>query len=223
MTLAEATGCWPHMKSPRWARTSLRRVSPMHITVSMWAAAPSCTTPPLPNTGTGDRWKRLLSRASLTDTPYGSEPDGPTDCKLRRSCGRARSRLGENRYRFFSNNCEHFSEWCVNGEHRSPQVERLLAPLRCVPRALTDLLRLLKATPLRGGDCGSRGPLSNGCRLHICAGEQRAEAPGADCSLFADQPNAGFIRAAHRRECRQGHAHHHRRLVHSEPFAARAA
>jgi Lecithin retinol acyltransferase len=71
---------------------------------------------------------------------------------------RARSRLGEDRYRFFSNNCEHFSEWCVNGEHRSPQVERLLAPLRCVSRALNDLLRLLKATPLRGGDCRCARP-----------------------------------------------------------------
>jgi hypothetical protein len=66
--------------------------------------------------------------------------------------GRARSRLGEDRYRFFSNNCEHFSEWCVNGEQRSPQVERLLAPLRYVSGALKDLLRLLKARPLRGGD-----------------------------------------------------------------------
>ena len=72
--------------------------------------------------------------------------------------GRARSRLGEDRYRFFSNNCEHFSEWCVNGEHRSSQVERLRAPLRCVSRALNDLLRLLKATPLRGGDCRCARP-----------------------------------------------------------------
>jgi Lecithin retinol acyltransferase len=71
--------------------------------------------------------------------------------------GRAHSRLGENRYRFFSNNCEHFSEWCVNGEHRSPQVERLLAPLRCVSRALNDLLRLLKATS-RGGNCRCARP-----------------------------------------------------------------
>jgi Lecithin retinol acyltransferase len=45
---------------------------------------------------------------------------------------RARSRLGENRYRLFSNNCEHLSEWCVNGEHRSPQVERFLTQLRRV-------------------------------------------------------------------------------------------
>ena len=45
---------------------------------------------------------------------------------------RARSRLGENRYRLFSNNCEHLSEWCVNGEHRSTQVERLVTQVRRV-------------------------------------------------------------------------------------------
>jgi Lecithin retinol acyltransferase len=56
---------------------------------------------------------------------------------------RARSRLGENRYRFFSNNCEHLSEWCVNGEHRSPQVEHLLAPLRRMSGALGALKHLL--------------------------------------------------------------------------------
>jgi hypothetical protein len=39
---------------------------------------------------------------------------------------RARSRLGENRYRLLSNNCEHFVEWCLYDEHRSFQVERAL-------------------------------------------------------------------------------------------------
>jgi hypothetical protein len=39
---------------------------------------------------------------------------------------RARSRLGEDRYRVASNNCEHFCEWCVRGQSRSEQVERLL-------------------------------------------------------------------------------------------------
>jgi lecithin:retinol acyltransferase len=29
---------------------------------------------------------------------------------------RARSRLGEDRYRLFSNNCRHFAEWCVLGD-----------------------------------------------------------------------------------------------------------
>jgi len=39
---------------------------------------------------------------------------------------RARSRLGEDRYRIASNNCEHFCHWCRSGENRSAQVERLL-------------------------------------------------------------------------------------------------
>jgi HRAS-like suppressor 3 len=36
---------------------------------------------------------------------------------------RARSRLGESRYRLWSNNCEHFCQWCISGTSRSPQVE----------------------------------------------------------------------------------------------------
>jgi hypothetical protein len=40
---------------------------------------------------------------------------------------RARSRVGENRYRILRNNCEHFCEWCLRGESRSYQVERLLS------------------------------------------------------------------------------------------------
>lgn len=39
---------------------------------------------------------------------------------------RARSRLGENRYNLLTNNCEHFCEWCVRGEHRSYQVDELI-------------------------------------------------------------------------------------------------
>jgi hypothetical protein len=39
---------------------------------------------------------------------------------------RARSRLGENRYRLLTNNCEHFSEWSRFGASRSHQVERWL-------------------------------------------------------------------------------------------------
>ena len=73
---------------------------------------------------------------------------------------RARSRVGENRYRFFSNNCEHLSEWCVNGEHRSPQLERLLARVYSISAVLSDFMRLLKVTSPRGGDCGTRGPPS---------------------------------------------------------------
>jgi len=38
---------------------------------------------------------------------------------------RARSRLGEDRYRLTSNNCEHFSHWCRSGRNASAQVDRL--------------------------------------------------------------------------------------------------
>jgi len=40
---------------------------------------------------------------------------------------RARSRLGEKRYRLFSNNCEHFVEWCLHDVARSFQAETALA------------------------------------------------------------------------------------------------
>jgi Lecithin retinol acyltransferase len=59
-----------------------------------------------------------------------------TRCSKRRSYDaaevvrRACSRLGENRYAVLSNNCEHFCEWCLYGEARSYQIERLLAWLR---------------------------------------------------------------------------------------------
>ena len=49
---------------------------------------------------------------------------------------RARSRVGENLYRMLTNNCEHFCEWCLHGEHRSYQVEALLVRIPVVyPRA----------------------------------------------------------------------------------------
>ena len=57
---------------------------------------------------------------------------------------RARSRLGEDRYRITSNNCEHFCEWCLSGESRSEQVERLVARVRLgiarIGRTLRDLV-----------------------------------------------------------------------------------
>jgi hypothetical protein len=57
---------------------------------------------------------------------------------------RACSRVGEDRYRLFSNNCEHFCEWCLQNEQRSYQIERLFR-----------LLRWWTATNLLG-PCGSR-------------------------------------------------------------------
>ena len=52
---------------------------------------------------------------------------------------RARSRVGEARYRILHNNCEHFCEWCVHGEARSYQIERLMSSRR----ALTVIVMLI--------------------------------------------------------------------------------
>ena len=101
-------------------------------------------------------WRGPVEETSLTrfadGHPMWVRPARPTGLPCEEIVRRARSRLGEDRYRFLSNNCEHLSEWCVNGEHRSSQVERLLKPLRRVARALNDLTRLLRATaPERSG------------------------------------------------------------------------
>ena len=48
---------------------------------------------------------------------------------------RARSRLGEDRYRLASNNCEHFCEWCLSGESRSEQVDQIVGWARVVALA----------------------------------------------------------------------------------------
>lgn len=50
---------------------------------------------------------------------------------------RARSRLGEKRYRLFTNNCEHFAEWCLHGVARSFQAETALS----YPTMLGEWLR----------------------------------------------------------------------------------
>ena len=82
---AAATGAWQQMKSRLWAHTSLRRASPMRTMASTWAAAPLFTMPPSHPTGAGARWKRFLSRASLTDIRYGSDLQGTMPCAVKRS------------------------------------------------------------------------------------------------------------------------------------------
>jgi len=37
---------------------------------------------------------------------------------------RAQLRLGESQYHILHNNCEHFVEWCISGNHRSEQSQR---------------------------------------------------------------------------------------------------
>jgi hypothetical protein len=54
---------------------------------------------------------------------------------------RARARVGEDRYRLLTNNCEHLCTWCIEGKSRSAQVrQRLLHPVAAV-RTLASLLR----------------------------------------------------------------------------------
>lgn len=50
---------------------------------------------------------------------------------------RARSRLGEHRYRMLTNNCEHFCAWALRGESRSSQVERFRPALVAIRNAIS--------------------------------------------------------------------------------------
>jgi len=57
--------------------------------------------------------------------------------------GRARTRLGEDRYGVLSNNCEHFVHWGVSGRARSGQVEKLLEHPAQLARAAADAFNVL--------------------------------------------------------------------------------
>jgi HRAS-like suppressor 3 len=66
---------------------------------------------------------------------------------------RARSRIGEANYRLFTNNCEHFCEWCLRGQHRSYQIDAWLAlpsrSLHMSRRLIAELLSLAGRTVRR--------------------------------------------------------------------------
>jgi len=64
---------------------------------------------------------------------------------------RARSRLGENRYAMVTNNCEHFCAWCLHGESRSEQIERIFALPRAFTAAIVYARRLMRRKPAAGG------------------------------------------------------------------------
>jgi hypothetical protein len=53
---------------------------------------------------------------------------------------RARSRLGESRYRLLTNNCEHFCAWCLDGISRSEQVRQCLRHPAVAVRTAASLL-----------------------------------------------------------------------------------
>jgi len=90
-------------------------------------------------------WSRALLRGpleevSLAEFAGGREVIVKSTNRARYSpeevVARARSRLGENRYRLATNNCEHFCEWCLSGESRSEQVERIIDWFRAPALAL---------------------------------------------------------------------------------------
>jgi hypothetical protein len=80
----------------------------------------------------------------------------PSSFDCREVVRRARSRVGEDRYRILSNNCEHFCEWCLRGEHRSYQVEAWLThpvrALRTTIRTVAQLRFLPGAIDMRAAD-----------------------------------------------------------------------
>ena len=57
---------------------------------------------------------------------------------------RARSRLGECRYRILTNNCEHFCAWVLRDDFRSAQVEQLRRMPRNLCRALLQALAVTR-------------------------------------------------------------------------------
>lgn len=74
---------------------------------------------------------------------------------------RAYSRIGEDRYRLISNNCEHFCMWCLYGESRSDQIDvwkfrasDVLAAAFKVVRRLTATAAALVATVRFPDTCG---------------------------------------------------------------------
>ncbi len=70
---------------------------------------------------------------------------------------RARSRLGECRYRILTNNCEHFCTWALRDECDSRQVERL----RAAPHALLQALGAFARAMRRWWLPATRGALAD--------------------------------------------------------------
>jgi hypothetical protein len=62
---------------------------------------------------------------------------------------RARARLGEDRYRLLTNNCEHFVTWCLHGEARSQQVRACFIHPRAAIKAVFGLARAYLAVQRR--------------------------------------------------------------------------
>lgn len=59
---------------------------------------------------------------------------------------RAFSKLGEDEYNLFTNNCEHFACWCITGESKSTQVERVRS-VTISSLAILDSLGVISVSP----------------------------------------------------------------------------
>lgn len=83
---------------------------------------------------------------------------GPVRFDAHEIVRRARSRVGEDRYDLFTNNCEHFCEWCLHGRQHSYQVDkwlrhphgvRRMAARILIAKVFAPLLLLLSRSPLK--------------------------------------------------------------------------
>ena len=70
---------------------------------------------------------------------------------------RAKSRLGEDTYSVFNNNCEHFCIWCITGKHDSKQVDKVtvLASTAATTATARASLALTSTAGIVAGTSGS--------------------------------------------------------------------
>jgi Lecithin retinol acyltransferase len=84
---------------------------------------------------------------------------------------RALARVGEDAYRIATNNCEHFCAWCIDGQSRSPQIERLAmrpwALARALFAALAQVLGPWPRVQLPSGAGRWRAAASAGAQWHL--------------------------------------------------------
>jgi hypothetical protein len=101
---------------------------------------------------------RGLRRGPVEEVPFANfacgqhvwvKSDAPSDFNVREVICRAHSRVGEDRYRLLTNNCEHFCEWCLHGTPRSFQVEAWLARPRLTLLATRRLIIRMSMSTLK--------------------------------------------------------------------------
>ena len=104
---------------------------------------------------------------------------------------RARSRLGENRYRLLTNNCEHLCHWCLYGVACSTQIEHW----RATPALALTLLRTL-ARSVRSIASGALAVLSARLRAATRAESHAAALRACTVSLLLIMLGVGIERRA---------------------------